>query len=113
MLYSHSIAEIRSRITDRDSIGHTAKPQEKFFFPWNNEPKEVEDLDPTEMCSYLLWMCDNLETMTDPLQASRHIGWMYKAMGELDLMTLPLQRDCARADRQEVIDYTMHWVLSQ
>jgi len=66
------------------------------------KPSEYnEDLwgDDTIFASYLVWMCQEIQGMTDSDKAGRWIGWVFGAMQfRLRLMNNAEARDAARED---------------
>ncbi|MCX6812478.1 MAG: hypothetical protein NTW79_02555 [Candidatus Berkelbacteria bacterium] len=106
-MYEHSIAEIRRQIFE---IKPDAIPVDH-----SEELNRGGNLDLFKMFSYLLFMCNRLETMIAPDQASRWIGWIYSKMETYFPSKWKLEniRDYARADAPEVKQQTIHWVQSQ
>lgn len=47
---------------------------------------------------YLLWMCDEIEKMTDSLKAARWIGYVLRMVEELNFWDNNVSRDYIRED---------------
>lgn len=47
---------------------------------------------------YLLWMCDEIEKMTDSLKAARWMGYVLRMVEELDFWDNSISRDYIRED---------------
>lgn len=87
-MYQHTIEQLRSEITCR--WGGTIYPINRDGDYFKTHPLFVAD--------HLLWMCLEVETMTNVGKAGRWIGWMLAWAENLGLWTNERSRQLIRID---------------